>query len=86
VQNVVIAADGLASNGRYTAQVVTSGEPWQIDNELFDVPNQHPLHHGDTFTSVTGIVTYFFGVLLAPRSAADFQAASPPADAGADGG
>jgi hypothetical protein len=87
VRNVHIAADGRELAGSYRADVaVSSGSPWSIDDELFDVPHQYALHQGDTFTSVTGIVTYFYSVSLAPRSVADFQPASPPVDAGTDGG
>jgi hypothetical protein len=87
VQNVVIVADGTGLNGHYYAYVdVAVGSEWSIDNELFDLPNQQPLHQGDNFASVTGIVTFSHGVTLAPRSAADLQLASPPQDAGADGG
>jgi hypothetical protein len=75
VTNVVIAADGVEKNGRYNAGVVIpgGGTTWQIDDELFDLPHQMPLHQGDTFTSVTGIVTYFYDFHLAPRSVADFH-------------
>jgi hypothetical protein len=89
VNNVTIAADGAVKSGRYAADVsVPSGSVWAISDELFDVGGQMPLHMGDTFASITGIVTFFYSFHLAPRSAADFKklgGAPPPADAG-DGG
>ena len=95
VENVVIAAAGKESSGRYNASVaVPSGSTWTIADELFDLPDEYPLSQGESFTSVTGIVTYFYSVQLAPRGVYDFQggppppadAGTPPADAGADGG
>lgn len=83
VKNVVIAADGSSSSGRYSANVaIPSGTPWAISNELFDVPGSMPLHANDSFDSVTGIVTYFYSFHLAPRSAADFVKAGGPAPDG----
>ncbi len=74
VKNVTIAANGVASSGRYAANVsVPSGQAWAISNELFDLPTQYPLAAGQTFASVTGIVTYFYSFQLAPRSLADFH-------------
>jgi len=89
VKGVTIQANGSPSDGRYTAKVdlVGSfvGSTWDIDDELWDVPHLMPLSAGQTFVSVTGIVTYFGTVNLAPRSAADFKTAEDAADAG-DGG
>jgi hypothetical protein len=73
VKGVTIAANGASSSGRYSAAVSVAGTPWSIDDELFDVGSQMPLTQGETFDSVTGIVTYFFAFHLAPRSAADFH-------------
>jgi hypothetical protein len=88
VKNVTILADGAVSSGRYSATVtIPNGSVWAISDELFDVPSNITLHAGDTFDSVTGIVTYFYSFHLAPRSLADFKktgGGSP--DAGADGG
>jgi hypothetical protein len=79
VEDVRIAADAANSSGRYTAPLdVGSGVPAsdvpRISNELFDLENEGPpLTQGMTFPSVSGIVTYFYGFKLAPRSAADFE-------------
>jgi hypothetical protein len=101
VENVVISTAGAESSSRYNANVVVpSGSQWGICDQLFDLPGQYPLSANETFTSVTGIVTYFGSYQLAPRSVADFaggppvpdagappaDAGAPPADAGADGG
>jgi hypothetical protein len=84
VQNVQIAAAPSSSSGRYSAPVVVppGGQPWSIGNPLFDLPNQKPLVAGDQFPSVTGIVTWFEGYTLAPRSVADFQEPGQPAPDG----
>jgi hypothetical protein len=73
VTDVVIAADGVKSSGRYSAGIVTSPDPAFITDELWDVGGQHPLKAMDSFKSVTGIVTYFYSVHIAPRSADDFK-------------
>jgi hypothetical protein len=87
VTNVTILDPPATSSGRYTTHVaVPNGSPWQIDNELFDLPTQFPLTMGDTFTSVTGIVTYFLDVHLAPRSVADFHGGNVITDGGVDSG
>ena len=83
VKNVVLTADGAFASGRYSATVnIPSGTAWAITDELFDVGHQMPLHQGDTFDSVTGIVTYFYGYHLTPRSLADFKKAGAPAPDG----
>ena len=100
VTNVTIAANGVEKSGRYSADVQVDGTVWQISDELWDVPgnscapkdtaclSEHiPLNQGDTFKSITGIVTYFYGYHLAPRSLDDFDPhAAPMMDAGTDGG
>jgi hypothetical protein len=79
IEDVRIAADASNSSGRYTAPLdVGSGVPAsdvpRISNELFDLENEGPpLTQGMEFPSVSGIVTYFYGFKLAPRSAADFE-------------
>ncbi len=72
VNGVCIAANGVESSGRYTADVTVPGTTWQIDDELFDLPHQYPLSAGQCFASVTGIVTYFGTYHLAPRNLDDF--------------
>ncbi|MEJ7730190.1 MAG: hypothetical protein WKG00_13345 [Polyangiaceae bacterium] len=79
LEDVRIAADASNSSGRYTAPLdVGSGVPAsdvpRISNELFDLENEGPpLTQGMEFASVSGVVTYFYGFKLAPRSAADFE-------------
>ena len=75
VQNVVLSNTAPSvSSGRYCALVnVDSGSQFCIANELFDLPTQKPLSQGQSFKSVTGIVTYFYNYQLAPRSPADFE-------------
>jgi hypothetical protein len=81
IENVTIAGDGAKSGGRYTADIdVGGGIPQsdvpRISNELFDLEHYSGsggdgLAMGMTFQSITGIVTYFYGFKIAPRSAAD---------------
>lgn len=78
VENLKIATDASESSGRLTAAIdvgggISAGDVPYISNELFDLKNDGPeLKEGTTFESVTGIITYFYGFKLAPRSAADF--------------
>lgn len=45
----------------------------KISNELYDIARSGPaLPEGAHFTSITGVVTYFYAFKIAPRSAADF--------------
>lgn len=73
VKDLTISGNGTASGGRYNAQFVTGSTTSAISDELWDVGGQHPLSANDHFTSVTGIVTFFYSFHLAPRSAADFE-------------
>lgn len=88
VDGLTIGADPVASNsalptgGRYTAdidhtKIDTTGVDFadypKISNELYDVLNEGPvLEKGTKFKSVTGVVTYFYGFKIAPRSPDDF--------------
>ncbi len=45
-----------------------------VANELYDLKNEGPdLSTAKHFKSITGIVTYFYGFHLDPRSPADFE-------------
>ncbi len=45
----------------------------KISNELYDIESFGPaIPEGEVFTSITGVVTYFYAFKIAPRSAADF--------------
>ena len=86
VQNVMLTDDAKNSSGcvercRYSAPLDVGGGVEQRDvptitNELFDLEQfaltlPGGLPAGTTLSSVTGIVTYFYGMHLSPRSAAD---------------
>lgn len=79
IENVAIADKAYESNGRYSAPIDVGGGISQIDvpsisNELFDLKNEGPLlAEGVKLKAVTGVVTYFYGFKIAPRSAADFE-------------
>jgi hypothetical protein len=73
VKDLTIADDGVAKSGRYNANFTAGSSTAAISDELWDVGGEHPLHANDHFTSVTGIITYFYSFHLAPRSAADFE-------------
>jgi hypothetical protein len=77
VEGLSITIAPQTTGGRYTAAFTTGagdGEDAKISDELYDIQKDGPtLAVGTTFKSVTGIVTYFFGFHLAPRSAADFE-------------
>jgi hypothetical protein len=78
LQNVKISADPKASKpslptgGRYTALIDRTGIDTtgidaadfpQISNELYDMLNEGPpMAKGTEFKSLTGVVTYFYGV------------------------
>lgn len=79
VENLVIANDPTSSGGRYAADINVGGGIEQADvprvsNELYDLEGEGPpLAEGTQFKRVTGIITYFYGFKLAPRSPADFE-------------
>jgi hypothetical protein len=79
VENVKLTADPKLSSGRYTAPIdvgggIEQGDVPLLSNELFDMQNLGPPMAKDTtFKSVTGIITYFYGFKIAPRSADDFE-------------
>ncbi|MBK6516856.1 MAG: hypothetical protein IPM79_21540 [Polyangiaceae bacterium] len=65
-------------SGRYTATInmgsVAFEDSIAISNELFDLENEGPeLADGTTFSAVTGVITFFYGFKLAPRSIDDFE-------------
>ncbi|MBI4703290.1 MAG: hypothetical protein HY744_19410 [Deltaproteobacteria bacterium] len=69
-----------SSSGRYSIGFsagqddVPCDELPSVTNELFDLKGAGPpLAQGDELAAVTGIVTYFYGVHIAPRSAADIE-------------
>ncbi len=53
---------------------VAGSDGLTVDNELFDLKNDGPtLAPPVTVKSITGVLTYFYGFHLAPRSAADIE-------------
>lgn len=78
IKDVTISAKPTASGGRYTAplQVLGLEQPLEadkvpkLDNELFDLESVG-MDKGSHFSSVTGILTFFYNFKIAPRSAAD---------------
>ena len=75
---VVIFGTPTSSKGRYSAALnvgaVSQPDQPHITNELYDILTDGPaMTTGTTFTAVTGIVTYFYGFHIVPRSPADFE-------------
>jgi hypothetical protein len=79
IENIQISDKPYDSKGRYSAPIdVGGGIPLSdvpsISNELFDLKALGPpLAKDVTFKAVTGIITYFYGFKIAPRSADDFE-------------
>lgn len=78
VENVRLSEDPYdPGSGRYSIRIETNQndatqEIPSITNELMDLKSAYPdLVRGQVIPRVRGIVTYFYGVHLAPRSAAD---------------
>ena len=78
VEQITMLEDPFeSSSGRYSIRIDAGGVPQgedipTITNELFDLKNEGPtIAAGQTLQSVTGIVTFFYGIHIAPRSAAD---------------
>ncbi len=78
--NVQLDATGAkSSGGRYTSglevgSIKNVADVPQVTNELFDMQNLGPpMPASAAFKSITGVVTYFGGFHVAPRSAADFE-------------
>lgn len=79
IENVTAAQAPFESNGRYSVDIDVGGGILQSDiprisNELYDIKTQGPLiAQGTQFRSVTGVLTYFYGFKIAPRSPDDFE-------------
>jgi hypothetical protein len=75
--NDITVGPGVNSDGRVT-YIMSQGDAEadtnaaEIDNELYDLKSTD-FTNGTHFTSVTGIVTWFYSYHIAPRSAADLQ-------------
>ncbi len=74
IQNVTVAGAPVSDSkktGRVTAALTADAKNGPgISNELYDMP-EASFPANTTFKSVTGLVTYFFNLKIAPRSAAD---------------
>ncbi|AKT40715.1 hypothetical protein [Chondromyces crocatus] len=78
LENVEIAGNPSESSGRYSAAInmgqgVEASDIVRISNELYDLKGQGPALQGSSFRAVTGVLTYFYGFRIAPRSPADFE-------------
>jgi len=73
IKNVtLVTAPTGDGSGRVTAALTSGINPPEINNELWDLePNAYPA--GTTFTSITGVVDFFFNLFVCPRSADDLQ-------------
>ena len=79
VENVTINGDTKADGSHRYCGAINVGASAVADvpkicNELYDIEHSGPaLSDMKTFKSVTGVVTYFYGFHLVPRSPADFE-------------
>jgi hypothetical protein len=80
IEGVILAEDGVEdSNGRMSIAMdmgggISADDVISISNELFDLQGSGlDLATGTTYKSVTGVMTYFFGFKIAPRSVEDFE-------------
>jgi hypothetical protein len=79
IENVTAARAPFESNGRYSVDLDVGGGILQSDiprisNELYDIKTRGPeIVQGTQFRSVTGVLTYFYGFKIAPRSPDDFE-------------
>ena len=85
VKNVTLQAPGLTNDqkGRITGSITSdTNNGAEIDNELYDM-KVTDFPPGTVFSSIVGVVTYFYNFHISPRSAADLHryrrsAPSPP--------
>jgi hypothetical protein len=78
-EGVSIAGAPTSSAGRYAASInvgegVSAEDVPKISNDLYDLEaDGPPLADGATFHAITGVLTYFYGFKIAPRSPDDFE-------------
>jgi hypothetical protein len=77
--NVTIVAAEIDDEGRLSAPInvggggLTPADIPKVTNELYDIAGTGPaIPENARFQSITGIVTYFYGFKIAPRSPSDF--------------
>lgn len=80
IEGVILTEDGVEDdNGRMSIAMdmgggLSGGDVIGVSNELFDLQESGlALETGTTYTAVTGVMTYFYGFRLAPRSVEDFE-------------
>ncbi|MFO0551782.1 MAG: hypothetical protein U0271_25575 [Polyangiaceae bacterium] len=78
IEGVIIAGNPSESKGRLNATIdmgggISADDVIKISNELYDIKNEGPTLQGAQFQSVTGILTFFYGFHIAPRSPDDFE-------------
>lgn len=79
VEDVTISNVKSSPSGRYTASIdvgagVEASDVPNLSNELFDLENEGPpIAAGTHLAAVTGVVTYFYGFKIAPRSKDDLE-------------
>ena len=72
--NGASGSGGRFSSGLAVGAIADVADVPRVTNELFDMKGLGPaMPPGATFTSITGVVTYFGGFHISPRSAADFE-------------
>ncbi len=70
VKNITIGSNVQDDQkGRYTWNLDASRSGAVLENELYDMPKDIKIN--DKYSSITGLVTYFFELHLCPRSPAD---------------
>jgi hypothetical protein len=77
IENVSIGDNPTSSSGRYSAPLkvdvaIPAAAVPKLSNELFALQDVG-LAKGSSFKSITGVVTYFYGFKLAPRSVEDLE-------------
>ncbi len=70
IPNITIAGFTNDGRGRVTAPIASSKSSTLITNEICNIPIEK-FPPGTAFASVTGVVTYFFDLHIAPRSLDD---------------
>jgi hypothetical protein len=79
IESVRVANPPTNSSGRYTADLDVGGGITQVNvpkisNELYDIEAEGPpLNQGMTFSALSGVLTYFYGFKITPRSPDDFE-------------
>ncbi|NUP08989.1 MAG: hypothetical protein HOW73_23310 [Polyangiaceae bacterium] len=79
IEGVIVQGTPSNAGGRYNVGIdmgggISAEDAIKLSNELFDLEHEGPeLADGTQFNAVTGVITYFYGFKLAPRSIEDFE-------------